>query len=593
MKYRMLILLTLALLLFSPALAESPEDADDMQVVIENGPLAPGSSGEDVVQLQQALSRLGYYDGEITGSYGDLTRAAVKAFQSDFALLQTGEADPQTQEMIYAAKYRPLRLGSVGEDVRLLQVRLTTLGYYTGKLSGTYLPATQESVALFQRISGEEATGNADLDTLSLLYADDALPYQEAAALLPEPTPAPEGQTPAPADDDVIYLTPAPTVAFKKLLKYESKGETVKQVQRRLTELGYYEGNISGNFLGHTRNAVKALQKQNSLEVDGIIGEDTWNVLFNDPDVRGAYDDPKPTPEPTPIPYAITVDVRNQVTTVYGLDENGEYTKVVRQMLCSTGTKSAPSDVGDWVLSGRKARWCTFPNWGDSKAQYWTKINSSIAFHSVIYNTVNTMDLSVKSYNKLGQRASHGCIRLTVADARWIYNNCGAGVVVTITEKLPSDPELRHALKLPGLNKNNMLPYVTATPTAAPQYVSGTLPEDYAFRKLKKNSKGEDVFWLQSKLKELGYYGGHIGGVYLDGTVNAVKAFQKASKLSQTGIADEQTQRVLFREELATPTPVPTPTLTPVPTPVPTPTMVPTPTPTVPAAQPDTPGSAA
>lgn len=29
-------------------------------------------------------------------------------------------------------------------------------------------------------------------------------------------------------------------------------------------------------------------------------------------------------------------------------DENGDYTVVVRQMLCSTGTKSYPSDVGDW-----------------------------------------------------------------------------------------------------------------------------------------------------------------------------------------------------------------------------------------------------
>ena len=98
--------------------------------------------------------------------------------------------------------------------------------------------------------------------------------------------------------------------------RYESKGETVKDVQRRLTELGYYEGNISGNFLGHARNAVKAFQKQNALEVDGIIGEMTWNVLFNDPEVRDVYADPKPTPSPTPIPYYIVVDVNNQVTTV-------------------------------------------------------------------------------------------------------------------------------------------------------------------------------------------------------------------------------------------------------------------------------------
>ena len=44
--------------------------------------------------------------------------------------------------------------------------------------------------------------------------------------------------------------TPAPTVAFVKKLQYnKSKGEEVKLVQTRLTELGYYSGNISGNFL--------------------------------------------------------------------------------------------------------------------------------------------------------------------------------------------------------------------------------------------------------------------------------------------------------------------------------------------------------
>lgn len=574
MKYRWLPLVLIVSLLMGAALADTTEEDTTEQVVVDNQVLTYGMSGEEVQVLQQKLAALGYYDGEISGSYGDLTKAAVRAFQADHALLQTGEADIETQELIFSTQYRPLRLGSVGEDVRLLQVRLTALGYYSGKISGTYLPATQEAVLLFQQISGEAATGVADEETQILLYAEDALTYEQGRAQLPAETPAPVIESAITMDEAVIAYTPAPTVAFTKQLKYESKGELVKDVQRRLTELGYYEGNISGNFLGHTRNAVKALQKQNALEVDGIIGEATWNVLFNDPDVRGPQDTPKPTPEPTPVPYAITVDVNNQVTTVYGLDDKGEYTVIVRQMLCSTGLKATPSDVGEWVLNGRTARWCYFPTWG-SHAQYWTRINSSIAFHSVIYNSVDTMDLSVKSYNNLGQRASHGCIRLTVADAKWIYNNCGAGVVVTITEDLPSDPELRNALKLPGLNKNNMLPYVTATPTAAPEYVSGTLP--YELKTLKKNSKGEDVYWLQSKLKELGYYSGHIGGVYLDGTVKAVKAFQKDHGISQTGTADVATLRAIYAEELATPaptatmTPAPTFTLEPLPTPTPAP----------------------
>ena len=83
--------------------------------------------------------------------------------------------------------------------------------------------------------------------------------------------------------------------------------------------------------------------------VTGDTDEETWNMLFNSSDVLDVSATARPTPVPTPVPYAITVDVRNQVTTVYGLDENGEYTVPVKQMVCSTGMKATPSDVGEWV----------------------------------------------------------------------------------------------------------------------------------------------------------------------------------------------------------------------------------------------------
>lgn len=558
---RLLYLLLASILLASSALAEGDvvlEDLDDdgMEVVVMDArELAFGDEGDDVRELQQRLTELHYYSGNLSGNYREGTRAAIRAFQEDFGLEVTGQADAQTQAALFAAQYRPLKYGATGEDVKRLQTRLMELGYYKGKISGNFLEGTQSAIKAFQEKNGEDATGVADVDTQTILFqGEDVIGKNDTPDAIA--TPAPDSFLVNEDAPQQVVATPAEAVKYTKRLARGSSGKLVKQLQTRLTELGYYAGPISGNFLGKTATAVKALQTQNALDADGIVGELTWNLIFNDPGVVLPEHTPKPTPEPTPVPFAITVDVANQVTTVYGRDENGDYTVVVREMLCSTGTKSAPSDPGDWVLTGRKAKWCYFPKWG-GHARYWTRINSSIAFHSVIYNTVNTMDLSVSSYKNLGKRASHGCIRLTVADAKWIYDNVGEGTVVSIVEGLPADPELRASLKLPPLNYKNMLPESTPEPTPEPIYASGATPP-MPLEKLQKNDASEAVYWMQKKLTELGYYHGKCSGTFLAGTQEAVKAFQRANGLKASGIATVETLEALYAQELATPTPAPT-----------------------------------
>ncbi len=515
-----------------------------------------GDNGDAVAQLQTRLTELTYYSGKISGNYREGTQAAIRAFQEDFGLESTGIADVQTQELLYAVMYRPLEKGDTGEEVKTLQTRLTELGYYNGKISGKYLEGTYYAIHSFQNANGLAVTGKADVKTLELLYdAEKALPKQAAT-----PTPAP-ALTPAPDAVTAGVATPAPSlqnIEFTKKLQRGSTGSKVKQLQTRLAELGFYAGPISGNFMNQTRDAVNAFQLHNALKVDGIVGKETWDMIFNSQDVSNASATPKPTPVPTPVPYAVTVDVTNQVVNVYGRDANGDFTELVRQMICSTGTKAFPSDLGDWTLNGRTARWATFPKWGGGWAQYWTRINSGIAFHSVIYNSTNVMDLATGSYYDLGSRASHGCIRLLVHDAKWVYENLGKGVVVTVTNKLPSDPELTQSLKPAALDKSRMLPKSTPAPTPPPAYSSTEKPP-MPFRTLKKGAKGEDVYWLQMKLKEMGYYNGTVTGGYYGGTINAVKAFQKANGLKADGIAGEATQKAIYADVLATPAPVATP----------------------------------
>lgn len=555
LKRLLLLILTVMLLPVCVALGE--ETAEPSATPFAT--LSYGAQGEDVSAIQERLKELGYYTGKVSGNYLDGTQSAIKTFQKEYGLEQTGQVDAETYDQLSSAEYRDLSNGDDGDDVTRLQERLKELGYFTRSATGKYRSITANAIKRFQKQNGLESTGTADIETQRVLFGENAL----ADGASPTPTPNPDEDLGDVNDMVLAGDGEAVVEEYEKQLTRGAKGENVKKVQTRLKELGFFDGPISGNYMNQTVAAVKAFQLHNGMEETGKTDETTWNLMFNDSSVVDASATPKPTPVPTPIPYAVTVDVRNQAVIVYGRDDNGEYTVPVKRMVCSTGLKATPSDVGQWTLNGKTARWCYFSKWG-SHAQYWTRINENIAFHSVIYNQVDYNALSVKSYNKLGQRASHGCVRLLVSDAKWIYDNIGKGVVVTITEDLPSDEELRKSVAAPALNKSKTGPVTTPEPTPEPEYLSDGMPPQ-PFRKLKKGSSGEDVYWLQMKLTELGYYTGTVTGGYYSGTEKAVKAYQKANKISATGTADERTLESIYADVLAANTPTPEPTVSPTP----------------------------
>ncbi|MCD7872465.1 MAG: peptidoglycan-binding protein [Clostridiales bacterium] len=61
--------------------------------------------------------------------------------------------------------------------------------------------------------------------------------------------------------------------------KYGSSGSEVKQIQKKLQELGYYNGSIDGIFGSETQNAVKKFQRNVGITVDGIAGSKTMLYL--------------------------------------------------------------------------------------------------------------------------------------------------------------------------------------------------------------------------------------------------------------------------------------------------------------------------
>lgn len=132
-----------------------------------------GSSGADVVKLQQALRTQGYFTyGSNTGYYGTITRDAVLRLQRDWGLTIDGIAGPQTQNALYGAatpSRSVLKYGMTGSDVAALQEKLKAAGYFSGTCAGNYLTLTQSAVIAFQRDYGLTVDGIAGPATMNAL----------------------------------------------------------------------------------------------------------------------------------------------------------------------------------------------------------------------------------------------------------------------------------------------------------------------------------------------------------------------------------------------------------------------------------------
>ncbi|MBR5500574.1 MAG: L,D-transpeptidase family protein [Clostridia bacterium] len=204
---------------------------------------------------------------------------------------------------------------------------------------------------------------------------------------------------------------------------------------------------------------------------------------------------PEATQEPTPTPsakpgipefktpteptrYHIEISLAAQIVYIYELQEDGSKGDLAKAILCSTGgwgVNEPPQRTwvvlengmekdavrNGWGLSRYEFEWFD----GKSTGQYMTRLwkvevdaetgeeyiaPSGYLMHSVPYTKLDKNTLKTAEWNKLGRRASTGCIRMNVADAKWIYDYVAAYSYVYTIQGTP-DPELWAALKLPDL----------------------------------------------------------------------------------------------------------------------------------------------
>lgn len=113
--------------------------------------------------------------------------------------------------------------------------------------------------------------------------------------------------------------------------------------------------------------------------------------------------------------YLINVNLDNQKTYIY--KGKADKWKLVRTFACSTGISGEDTPSGSFTIK-EKGDWF-FSDKYEQGGKYWTQITGDILFHSVPFARDKT---TVLDYT-MNKPSSHGCIRLSIDDAKWIYTN--------------------------------------------------------------------------------------------------------------------------------------------------------------------------
>ena len=218
----------------------------------------------EVSNLQELLSKRGFYNGAVDGIMGPQTRTAIIAAQKNYGLVTDGIAGSRTlaaldsgSSTVSIANKNPepttsstTTAKSSDKDVLALQQLLARRGFYNGAIDGIRGAQTNAAIATAQKAYGLATDGIAGAQTIAALQTDAR----------------PSAPKPAVSNQAANTVTTA-------------NDGGVANLQNLLTDRGFYKGPITG-FLGtRTREAIISAQKAYGLTTDGVAGARTIAAL--------------------------------------------------------------------------------------------------------------------------------------------------------------------------------------------------------------------------------------------------------------------------------------------------------------------------
>jgi peptidoglycan hydrolase-like protein with peptidoglycan-binding domain len=206
---------------------------------------------EVILQAQRQLKALGFNPGDIDGNFGPQMEAALRAYQQNYRLPQTGQLDDVTQRSLLPGRFEARAPTDSPDREVILQAQrqLKALGFNPGDIDGNLGSQTEAAVRAYQQKYRLPETGKLDETVLR--------------SLLPERTQA----APAP-----VQAAPAPVGL--------SDRELVRRAQRQLRALGFNPGGVDGAFGPETAAAVRAYQQAYRLPETGRLDDVTLRSLL-------------------------------------------------------------------------------------------------------------------------------------------------------------------------------------------------------------------------------------------------------------------------------------------------------------------------
>jgi cell wall hydrolase len=198
----------------------------------------------------------------------------------------------------------------------------------------------------------------------------------------------------------ILVVLAVPSLASAAQLRYGDRGRAVVSLQRHLVTLGYLErGAVDGTFGDETWYAVVAFQGWEQIELDGVVGPETRRAL------RHAR-----APQPWQrLQRALEIDLTRQVLLVV---EDGAVRRVVH---ASTGARF-PTPQGRFSVARRLRK-----SWS---RRYHVWLPYALYFHR---------GFAIHAFPVVPDKpASHGCIRIPIQDARFVFDAAPLGTPVLI-----------------------------------------------------------------------------------------------------------------------------------------------------------------